>query len=70
MPHVDIELEDNKQFISNIPRIQEDYSHGKKNTDNSKQLYGFVYKPRDACDKCKSQDAKNMVELVLQLGHK
>ena len=21
MPHVDIELEDNKQFISNIPRI-------------------------------------------------
>ena len=23
MPHVDIELEDNKQFISNIPRISE-----------------------------------------------
>ena len=22
MPHVDIELEDNKQFISNIPRIE------------------------------------------------
>ena len=24
MPHVDIELEDNKQFISNIPRILEE----------------------------------------------
>ena len=23
MPHVDIELEDNKQFISNIPRMQD-----------------------------------------------
>ena len=24
LPHVDIELEDNKQFISNIPRICQD----------------------------------------------
>ena len=37
------------------------------NTDNNKQLYGFVYKPRDACDKCISQDAQNKVELVWQL---
>ena len=28
MPHVDIELEDNKQFISNIPRIIEATSKG------------------------------------------
>ena len=26
VPHVDIELEDNKQFISNIPRICKDTS--------------------------------------------
>ena len=30
----------------------------KTNTDNNKQLYGFVYKPRDACDESKSQDAQ------------
>ena len=28
MPHVDIELEDNKQFISNIPRIYEGPAKG------------------------------------------
>ena len=42
----------------------------KTNTDNNKQLYGFVYTPRDACDECKSQDAQAMVEMVWQLGYK
>ena len=45
VPHVDIELEDNKQFISNIPRMSS--SLGKKlcpvfSIDN-KVLYGAPY---------------------------
>ena len=28
MPHVDIELEDNKQFISNIPRMFDNFCNG------------------------------------------
>ena len=35
VPHVDIELEDNKQFISNIPRI---YSEGQRPSGGSSIL--------------------------------
>ena len=34
VPHVDIELEDNKQFISNIPRIWEAFGDNAKSIAN------------------------------------
>ena len=36
----------------------------------NEHVYGFVYKPRNACDKCESQGTQNMTELVWQLGRK
>ena len=38
VPHVDTELEDNKQFISNIPR---NYHFCPKHTKNAKKLYKY-----------------------------
>ena len=42
VPHMDIELEDNKQFISNIPRMMVTWSFELQSTlviSNSKGLY-------------------------------
>ena len=53
-----------------LQQQQQQQQQQKTNTDNNRQLYGFVYTPRDACDECKSQDAQTMVEMVWQLGYK
>ena len=71
MPHVDIELEDNKQFISNIPRTT---AASGVFINNIKKIFIFFYikvhKKIRICEinKCRRKCSKSGIQNVLGLN--